>query len=169
MSFPHTEEVISALVGNPNQQTIEAAVTLLRQYFILCQTMEADIETFRAAKNAAMMEKDAIEQSLQAAMVDKQKAIDEKEALRIQKEQEIMAETSKVEAAQILVAQKELEKQNALDDLKAQLNGKISELAELKLHPALVAVDEQAKALKIANLEAELASLRPKEEGEVKP
>jgi len=50
MSFPHTEAVIgdlAALRSNHNGQQIDAAMSLLRQYFKLCTTLESLIEQQR--------------------------------------------------------------------------------------------------------------------------
>jgi len=44
MSYPHTEKVIENLMLSPNAATAAAAITLLRQYQKLAQTMEKQID-----------------------------------------------------------------------------------------------------------------------------
>ena len=167
MSYPHTSEVINALQKKATPESITAAVTLLQQYYALCQTMEHDIETFRAAKLYAEEQKQQAEIIQAQLLVAKDALQVERDQVNDQKNAIILQAEADKQVADAKVADALKEKQEAIltaDGEKARLVGEkeetMRELNELKQHPALVAIDENLKLQKIATLEAELAKLK---------
>ncbi len=74
MSYPHTDEVITALFTG-DDEAIKAAATLLSQYQKLCRTLEGQVENMRTAVAAAETERDTAVEKCETAKEERDAAV----------------------------------------------------------------------------------------------
>lgn len=140
MSYPQTDSVITALLADANPENISEAVILLRQYQTLCTTLEKDFISAKTSKENA-------EKECNDAKIARDNALVDLDAERN------TATKNAVEAQRIY--------NEAITSKQSELDAVTQELETLKLHPALVAADSEAKAAKIEALKKELLGLDP--------
>jgi hypothetical protein len=168
MSFPDALDLATALEsGKATKEQVNLAAERLRQFFQLAKTQEANVESFRTARDTAVSNLAEREVVLGEMIHTAANTINQKEQELIEKTNRLSNKDVEIQTLTQLMADKTAElstKESMIIVKESELTVVSQELTALKAKPEVIKVLDEEKAKRIIMLKAELAELEPKEE-----